>query len=173
MDRASAGALRDCHSLTFHVTNGDWVYEGGGSGAGVSVSRNAGATWKQPKDGLARHYGWVVAADPARPEVWYASVAPSPLKENRENNAQAAIVRSVGGAPWQPLTGGLPQPLNHNAVCPAHRSHNSWSRVCRALQWRGVAFDRSWRLMAPTAILFGENSLHAASSVIVILLIAA
>jgi photosystem II stability/assembly factor-like uncharacterized protein len=107
------GALRDCHSLTFHVTNGDWVYEGGGSGAGVSVSRNAGATWKQPKDGLARHYGWVVAADPARPEVWYASVAPSPLKAHSENNAQAAIVRSVGGAPWQPLTGGLPQPLNH------------------------------------------------------------
>ena len=23
------------------------------------------------------------------------------------------IVRSIGGAPWQPLTGELPQPLNH------------------------------------------------------------
>src|SRR5271166_5267189 len=39
------GALRDCHSLTFHSTNGNWVYEGGGSiGAGVSVSR--GAVWQ-------------------------------------------------------------------------------------------------------------------------------
>ena len=45
------GALRDCHSLTFHVSNGDWVYEVGGTGAGVSVSRDAGATWMQPKAG--------------------------------------------------------------------------------------------------------------------------
>jgi photosystem II stability/assembly factor-like uncharacterized protein len=107
------GALRDCHSLTFHVMHGDWVYEAGGTGAGVSISRDAGATWMQPKDGLDRHYGWAVAADPAHPEVWYASVAPSPLKAHSEHNAQASIVRSMGSARWQPLTGGLPQPLNH------------------------------------------------------------
>jgi len=63
------GALRDCHSLTFHATNGDWVYEGGGTGAGVSISRDAGATWIQPVEGLDRHYGWAVAADPSHPEV--------------------------------------------------------------------------------------------------------
>src|SRR5260370_25624794 len=62
------GALRDCHSLTFHVTNGDWIYEGGGSGAGVSVSRNAGATWSQPREGLDRDYGWAVGSHPAHPE---------------------------------------------------------------------------------------------------------
>ena len=106
------GALRDCHSLTFHVTNGDWIYEGGGTGAGVSVSRGAGVSWTQPREGLDRHYGWAVAADPAHPEVWYASLAPG-LKAHSENNAQAVIVRSIGGAPWQPLSGGLPQPLNH------------------------------------------------------------
>ena len=107
------GALRDCHSLTFHVTHGDWVYEGGGTGAGVSVSRDGGATWKQPREGLDRHYGWAVAADPMHPEVWYASVSSSPMKAHSENNAQAAIFRSIGGAPWRPLAGGLPQPLNH------------------------------------------------------------
>ena len=107
------GALRDCHSLTFHVTHGDWVYEGGGIGAGVSVSRDGGATWIQPREGLDRHYGWAVAADPMHPEVWYASVSSSPMKAHSENNAQAAIFRSIGGAPWQHLTGGLPQPLNH------------------------------------------------------------
>jgi len=107
------GALRDCHSLTFHVTHGDWVYEGGGTGAGVSISRDAGATWTQPKQGLDRHYGWAVAADPAQPDVWYASIAPGALKAHSEHNAQAAIVRASGGAPWQILAGGLPQPLNH------------------------------------------------------------
>jgi hypothetical protein len=106
-------AIRDCHSLTFHATHGDWVYEGGGTGAGVCVSRDAGATWTQPKKGLDRHYGWAVAADPAQPDVWYASVAPGAMKAHSENQAQAAIVRATGGGTWQRLTGGLPQPLNH------------------------------------------------------------
>jgi hypothetical protein len=26
------GALRDCHSLKFHTTNGNWAYEAGGNG---------------------------------------------------------------------------------------------------------------------------------------------
>lgn len=51
------GALRDCHLLTFHASNGNWVYEVGGTGAGVSFSRDAGETWAQPKDGLDWHYG--------------------------------------------------------------------------------------------------------------------
>lgn len=106
------GALRDCHSLTFHVSNGEWIYEVGGSGAGVSVSRDGGTTWTQPQEGLDWHYGWAGAADPARPEVWYASVSPSAWKAHSEHNAQAAIVRSMAGAAWQPLGGGLPQPLD-------------------------------------------------------------
>jgi hypothetical protein len=45
--------------------------------------------------------------------VWYASVSPTPWKAHSEHNAQAVIVRSMGGAPWQSLTGGLSQPLAH------------------------------------------------------------
>jgi photosystem II stability/assembly factor-like uncharacterized protein len=106
------GALRDCHQLSFHLSNGDWVYEVGGSGAGVSVSQDAGATWTQPGDGLDWHYGWAGTADPVRPDVWYASVAPSAWKAHSEHHARAAIVRSMGGSTFQRLTGGLPQPLN-------------------------------------------------------------
>ncbi len=107
------GALRDCHALTFHATHGDWAYCGGGTGAGVSVSRDAGVTWTQPREGLDRHYGWAVAADPAQPDVWYASLAPGAMKAHSDNQAQAVIVRAIGDAPWQILSGGLPQPLNH------------------------------------------------------------
>jgi hypothetical protein len=106
------GALRDCHTLISHATNKDWMYEGGGSGAGVSVSRDAGATWQQFRSGLDRHYGWAVAADPARPEVWYASLSPDAFKAHSDGNAQAFIFRSAGGAAWQKLSGGLPQPIN-------------------------------------------------------------
>ncbi len=106
------GALRDCHSLTFHAVNGDWVYEAGGTGGGAAVSDNAGRTWTQQRAGLDRHYGWACAADPARPDVWYVSVSPGPRKAHRDGNAQAAIFRSTAGT-WQRLEGGLPQPLNH------------------------------------------------------------
>jgi photosystem II stability/assembly factor-like uncharacterized protein len=105
------GALRDCHTLAFHPANGSWAYEGGGTGAGVSVSRDAGKTWTQPGVGLDRHYGWAVAADCAHPEVWYASLSPGAMKAHSGHNAQAYVFRSAGGADWQKLAGGLPQPL--------------------------------------------------------------
>ncbi len=104
------GAVRDCHTLTFHASNGEWAYEGGGTGP--ACSRDGGKTWRQPKDGMDRRYCWAVAADPAHPEVWYVSASPSPFKAHGEDNAQAHIFRSVGGAPWEKLIGGLPQPLN-------------------------------------------------------------
>jgi hypothetical protein len=107
------GALRDCHSITFHTTNGDWVYEGGGTGGGAAFSRDAGNTWTPAKQGLDRHYGWAAAADPARPDVWYVSASPGPMKAHSANNAQAYIFRSMGGCPWEKLSGGLPQPLNY------------------------------------------------------------
>jgi hypothetical protein len=105
------GALRDCHSLTFHVTDGDWVYEAGGTGAGVAVSRTAGDSWTQPGKDLRQHYGWAVAADPAQPTLWYASVASSALKAHRDLRAEASLVRMTEGQSWQTLAGGLPQPL--------------------------------------------------------------
>ena len=106
------GALRDCHSMTFHATDGHWTYEGGGTGAGAAVSRDGGATWEQPRAGLDRHYGWAVAADPASPDIWYVSVSTSARAAHGSGSAQAAIFRSTGGA-WQRLAGGLPDPLDH------------------------------------------------------------
>ncbi|MEP7357558.1 MAG: hypothetical protein ABI847_09995 [Anaerolineales bacterium] len=115
------GALRDCHSLAFHAQDGRWVYEAGGTGAGVAYSRDAGHTWRQPRAGLDRHYGWAVAADPAQPEIWYASLSPTSAgwppvpAAHVDGHANAFIFRSAGGAAWEKLGGGLPQPLGHMA----------------------------------------------------------
>ncbi|MBI5829946.1 MAG: hypothetical protein HZB20_10510 [Chloroflexi bacterium] len=116
------GALRDCHSLTAHALQGEWVYEAGGTGAGVAFSRDGGRTWKQPAAGLDRHYGWACAADPLRPDVWYASRSPMWLlakpgapAAHIDGYTHAHIFRSMGGAPWEKLSGGLPQPLDYMA----------------------------------------------------------
>ena len=147
------GALRDCHSLMFHPTDGNWVYEGGGSGGGVAVSQDAGKTWQQPKGGLDRHYGWAVAADPAQPEVWYASLSSGAMKAHSAGNAQAHIFRSAGNSHWRRLSGGLPQPLNEMpyALCidpsaPGHvyaglSSGDVWHSPDHGETWRKLPFS--------------------------------
>ena len=107
------GALRDCHTITFHCSQGNWVYEAGGTGAGTAISRDGGNTWVQNRAGLDRHYGWACAADPLNPEVSYLSVSPSPSKAHSEDDAQASIFRSNSDGKWEKLGGGLPEPLKH------------------------------------------------------------
>lgn len=115
------GSDRDCHSLKFHRTNGDWVYEGGGFG--VAFSQDGGRKWHRPKKGLGSKYGWMVAADSAQPDIWYlsASEMPNLLKGeftppgHHDGDARAHIYRKRGDAPWEQLAGGLPDPLDYMA----------------------------------------------------------
>ena len=104
------GALRDCHGLCFHAVEGSHVYESGYGGG--AVSSDAGDTWSSPRAGLDRKYGWAVAADPARPEVWYVSAAPGPGTAHGSKPAEAFVFRKIGESPWEKLGGGLPQPLD-------------------------------------------------------------
>lgn len=106
------GAIRDCHSLTFHATDGDWVYEAGAwlrAKAGA-VSRDAGVSWQRPTDGIDRSYGWAVAADPADPAVWYISASTGPGAAHGGRNAKAMVFRTEDGGPWRAVE-GLDQPL--------------------------------------------------------------
>ncbi len=107
--RHRRGALRDCHSLKFHAADGNWAYEAGGTGGGASFSRDGGRTFQKVARGLAKNYGIVCAADPARPEVWYVCVAASPFSAFGDEPA-AHLYRSAGGAGWQPI-GWAPHPL--------------------------------------------------------------
>ncbi len=148
------GSLRDCHMIIFHATNGDWVYEAGGTGVGAACSRDGGHTWHQPKSGLDRHYGWAVAADPARPEVWYMSASPMFAKSqffvpaaHVDGEANAYIFRSAGGAAWQKLGGGLPQPLNHMAyalITDPHAPGHLYAGLSNGDVWRSTDHGDSW-----------------------------
>lgn len=107
------GAIRDCHSLTFHAEDPTRVYEGG---AGFwkrpfAASRDGGVTWSSPS-GNDLGYGWASAADPADPDTVYCSAASGPGRAHGSKPANARIYRSRAGGPWEPLTGGLQDPLD-------------------------------------------------------------
>jgi photosystem II stability/assembly factor-like uncharacterized protein len=153
------GAVLDCHSLKFHHTDGDWIYEGGGSGVGAAFSRDGGVTWHQQKVGLGRKYGWMVAADPARPEVWYlsASAQPNLLRgeftppAHRDGQARAHIYRSTGGAAWEKLSGGLPQPLDHMVYAlvtdPSAPGH-LYAGLSNGEVWHTSDYGDNWEKMS-------------------------
>ena len=117
------GTSKDCHSLTFHETDGNWVYQGGG-GWPAAVSSDGGLTWSQPRRGMGwSFYGWSVTADPERPEIWYVSAAPyvkfPSLRKfptaHWDGHANASIFRATPDGRWRRLAGGLPQPLDYMA----------------------------------------------------------
>ncbi len=116
------GCDRDCHALMFHPLHGDWVYEVGGF-SGVAFSQNGGRDWRKPSEGLGKKYGWAIAADPVRPDIWFLSAGEQPNllrgeftpPGHRDGQANAHIYRKVGDAPWVQLSGGLPEPLDYMA----------------------------------------------------------
>jgi photosystem II stability/assembly factor-like uncharacterized protein len=140
------GALRDCHTLKFHATNGNWAYEAGGTGGGASYSRDGGLTWRKAKDGLAKHYGVACAADPERPEIWYVSVAPGPGKAYGET-AEAYLYRTSGGADWQPI-GWEPHPVKHMPVSlvtePGAPGH-VYAGLTNGDVWYSVDYGEAWQ----------------------------
>lgn len=143
------GALRDCHSLKFHSSDGGWVYQAGGSGGGASLSRDGGRTWHKRKAGLEKHYGVACAADPQRPEVWYVSVAPSPSKAYGQN-AEGYLYRSSAGSGWQPIgwephpMGGMPTALATHPASPGHL----YAGTTRGEVWYSPDYGDTWQQLS-------------------------
>jgi hypothetical protein len=150
--RHLTGALRDCHTLIFHATSGDWTYEAGGTGGGAAFSQSAGESWTQPGEGLDRHYGWSCAADPAHPDIWYLSASPMPKgfgppPAHVDGRANAAIYRMKAGR-WQLLAGGLPQPLNFMAyalVTDPQASGHIYAGLSNGDVWHSADYGDSWK----------------------------
>lgn len=149
-------ALLDCHSLTFHHRNGNWVYQGGaGLRSGAALSRDGGLTWEQPQEGLRGKYGWKVVADALRPEVWYlsASAQPNLLRgeftppAHNDGRARAHIYRSAGGAAWEQLSGGLPEPLDYMAYAllpDPHKTGHLYAGLANGDVWYSRDYGDTW-----------------------------
>jgi hypothetical protein len=72
---------RDCHSIAFSATQGNWVYEAGGTGAGTAISQMA----HMDKTGLVLTAIMVGCAVTRSTEDCYLSVSPAPSKAHSEN----------------------------------------------------------------------------------------
>ncbi len=97
------------HSLTWHPHTSGRAYEAGGGGAAFST--DAGESWRPADEGRDRHYTWSVTVDPGDAECWYVSASTGPFAAHGRRDPQAYIYRRRNGQPWQPLAGGLPEPL--------------------------------------------------------------
>jgi photosystem II stability/assembly factor-like uncharacterized protein len=104
------GAQPDCHSLAWHPHASGRAYEAGGGGAAWSF--DAGATWEEADSGRDRHYVWAVAVDPEEADLWFVSASTGPYAAHGGGSAEALVYRWRGTGPWEPLGGGLPQPLD-------------------------------------------------------------
>jgi len=91
-------AHSDAHQLITHPLAPERVYEV--AGQGIAVSPDRGQSWRRLDDGLDRHYAWATAADPADPDLWYASVSRSPYAAHGNGDGQALLVRSHGNG-WE------------------------------------------------------------------------
>lgn len=139
------GALRDCHSLKFHSTNGDFVYQAGGTGGGAAVSYDGGRTFRRKGKGLAKHYGVVCASDSVNPEIWYVCVAPSPFKAFG-NNPETYIYRMKGESDWQPI-GWASKPMNATPfalVTPQNSPGNIYAGLTNGDVWVSTDYGENW-----------------------------
>lgn len=104
------GAQKDVHSLDWHPSVTERVYEA--AGGGTTWSDDEGLTWHEIDDGRDRHYTWALAVDPSDPDTWFVSAAPSPRHAHGDRaSAEARIYRWRGGGPWQTVL-GKDQPLD-------------------------------------------------------------
>ena len=111
-DRKPGGPF-DTHTLVMHRLAPNRMYSAAGDGFmhpgnGFVQSDDGGDTWYRPGDGLAYHYLWSVAADPADPDTLVISAAPGPQEAHNPRSAESVIYRRSSSSKWQQVRDGLP-----------------------------------------------------------------
>jgi photosystem II stability/assembly factor-like uncharacterized protein len=106
-DRQPGGPY-DTHTLIVHSSAPGRLYSAAGDG--YFESRDGGATWQQPEEGLEHRYVWGLAVDPHDPETVVVSAARSAGAAHEAARAESWIYRRSGGGPWEAAMNGLPEP---------------------------------------------------------------
>jgi photosystem II stability/assembly factor-like uncharacterized protein len=135
------GAQRDVHSLAWHPRNERRAYEAGGGGA--AWSDDAGETWQHADEGRDRNYTWAVAVEPDDPEGWYVSASTGPFAAHGSADPEARVYAWRGRA-WEPLTGGLPDPLPAMPYALAATGGRLFVGLADGQLWESADRGESW-----------------------------
>src|SRR5436190_6400844 len=139
------GAQPDVHSLAWHLRTPGRAYEAGGGGAAFST--DAGETWQAADEGRDRNYTWSVAVDPDNPECLYVSASIGPFAAHGGGDPQARIYRRRDGDAWQPLAGGLPEPLPAMPYALVATDGRLFAGLADGQLWESRDHGDSWTLL--------------------------
>ncbi len=107
LDRVPGGPY-DTHQLAIHPERPEWLRSAAGDG--YFESRDGGATWSSPEEGLEVGYLVSVAIDPGDPEVVVVAAASSPYSAYMAGRADGRIYRRRGRGRWERVLEGWPDP---------------------------------------------------------------
>lgn len=106
-DRVPGGPY-DTHELAIHAAAPDTLRVSAGDG--YFESRDAGATWERPRDGLEVGYLRSVAIDPGDPDVVVVSASSGPHTAYVAGRSDGRLYRRSGRGPWERVRSGWPDP---------------------------------------------------------------
>ncbi|MDX1675372.1 MAG: hypothetical protein R3314_11305 [Longimicrobiales bacterium] len=106
-DRVPGGPY-DTHELAVHPDRPETLRAAAGDG--YYESRDGGATWERPRDGLDVGYLRSVAIDPGDPETVVVSAASHAHAAYTAGRSDGRLYRRVGDGPWERVTAGWPAP---------------------------------------------------------------
>jgi photosystem II stability/assembly factor-like uncharacterized protein len=136
------GAQPDVHSLAWHPRVPGRAYEAGGGGAAFSI--DGGESWQPADKGRDRNYTWSVAVDPDDPDCWYLSASTGPHAAHGGRDPQARIYRRRDREPWQPLAGGLPEPLHAMPYALLATQSSLFAGLADGELWESLDRGESW-----------------------------
>jgi photosystem II stability/assembly factor-like uncharacterized protein len=138
------GAQRDVHSLAWHPRARGRAYEAGGGGA--AFSSDAGETWQPADEGRDRHYTWSVSRSRRRrPLVRLGKYRP--YAAHGRGDPHARIYRRRQGEAWQPLRGGLPEPLPATPYALLATNGRLFAGLANGQLWESRDRGDSWTAM--------------------------
>lgn len=141
------GGPRDTHELAIHPDEPDTLRSAAGDG--YFESRDGGATWSSPDEGLEVGYLRSVAIQPDDAEVVVISAASSPRSAYMPNRSDGRLYRRAGDETWSRVVDGWPR--STHTIAPLLLSGPEPGQMFAADE-RGVHVSvdggRKWELVA-------------------------
>ena len=134
---------RDAHGLAMHPLAPGRVYAACGDAA-YAESADGGRTWRRQNEGLAYHYLWSVAVDPADPETVVVSASPSAYHAHRTERAESALFRREGSGRWEQIADGLPPATGTMTYALAATAGEFYAAPHQGDLYRSTDAGRSW-----------------------------